>query len=101
LIVVYAVRGTAAPGDVQQVEVGQATIPSQGRPHSSHVLALGATVELARALGRLPQRLVLVGIQGADFGHGQRLSPAVSDAVARVGRAVLREVRAAAAVPDA
>jgi hydrogenase maturation protease len=45
-------------------------------------------VELGRALGRLPERLVVVGVEGECWDHGAPLSPAVAavvpDAVARV-----------------
>jgi len=47
----------------------------------THAFGLGAVVELARALQRLPDRLVLVGVEAESFDHGAPLSPAVRSAV--------------------
>jgi len=44
-------------------------------------VGLAAVVELARALGRLPDRLVVVVIEGADFEPGADLSTPVRRAV--------------------
>jgi hydrogenase maturation protease len=38
-------------------------------------------VELGRALGRLPNRLVVVGVEAERFDHGAPLSPHVAAAV--------------------
>jgi hydrogenase maturation protease len=48
---------------------------------STHGLGLATVLSLGRALGRLPRRLVLVGIEGRDFGAGDVMSPAVAAAV--------------------
>ena len=43
---------------------------------STHALGLADAVELARSLGRLPQRVVVYGIEGAAFEFGNGLSAA-------------------------
>jgi hydrogenase maturation protease len=53
---------------------------------TSHGVGLGHTVELARALGRLPGRLVVLAAVGRDFGFGQGLDPALAAAVDPVAR---------------
>jgi len=55
---------------------------------SSHGLGVAQAVELARVLGRLPRRLVLVGVEGVDFGPGDALTAAVADAVEPAARLV-------------
>src|SRR3954454_24328383 len=47
---------------------------------SSHGVSLGSTVELGRALGRLPRRLVVLAVGAAEFGFGAGLSPQVAAA---------------------
>ena len=44
---------------------------------SSHLFGPAEAVETARVLGRLPTELVLYGIEGAEFGYGEALSPEV------------------------
>jgi hydrogenase maturation protease len=48
---------------------------------STHSLSLADAVELGRALGRLPARLVVVGVEGADFTLGAPLSPPITAAL--------------------
>lgn len=57
-------------------------------PVSSHDLSLRHTYELARALGRAPGRVVLVGIGVADTGHGAGLSAEVRSALPEAVRLV-------------
>jgi len=47
---------------------------------SSHGLGVLEAIELGRVLGMLPDRLVVYGIVGRDFQHGQGLSPEVEHA---------------------
>jgi hypothetical protein len=47
---------------------------------------------LSRFLLRLPDRLIVYGIEGVEYGYGEGLSPMVASAVERVGNAILREI---------
>ena len=87
VVVVDAVRSGAPAGAVHWLETGQHR-PPIGTPTwarsghgSSHAVGLAEMVELGRALGRLPDRLVVVGIEAAGFDHGAPLTPAVAAAV--------------------
>ena len=62
------------------------------KPSSTHTLGVDHAVELARALGRLPPKLIVYGIEGTAFGVGEPLSAAVSAAIPRVARHVRDEV---------
>ena len=55
---------------------------------TSHRVGLGTTVELARALDRMPGRLVVLAVDGTEFGYGPDLTPAVAAAVEPVARRV-------------
>jgi hydrogenase maturation protease len=83
VIVVDAARSGAAPGTVHRLD--GLTAPA-GLNGSTHALGLADTLELARALGRAPARVELIGIEGEDFGAGEALSPAVRVAVEEVRR---------------
>lgn len=90
--VVDAVRSGGEPGAVHWTEVGGGPIPAEPRRDSSHAFGLADAVELARALDRLPRRLVLVGIEGREFTAGTGLTPAVAAAVPRVVQMILDEI---------
>ena len=46
-------------------------------------------IEWARALGRLPQTLIVYGIEGADFSPGEALSEKVREAGEKLVRKIL------------
>ncbi len=60
---------------------------------STHAFGVGDAVELARALGRLPARVVVYGVEGADFTAGAPLSAAVESAVEHVVDELEEEAR--------
>ena len=66
---------------------------------STHTVDVGAAVELARALGRMPAELTIVGIEGASFEFGAGLDRRVSSAVDRVVARISRRAARATANP--
>ena len=94
-VVVDAVRpGRPVPGRPHRIVVDQADLPG-ARPVSSHGLDLGDAIALARALGRMPDRLIIHAVEAADTGLGVGLTPAVAAAADGLAEAVLRDVQAA------
>jgi hypothetical protein len=72
-------------------------------PTSSHGLGVGQAVELARALDRLPRKLVVVGVEGADFGQGTDLTGAVAaiEPAARLVTGLVKRLASRASPPSA
>lgn len=95
VVIVDAVRSSATPGTIHRIEIADAGQLPDHRPHgSSHTLALGDLLALARTLDRLPGHLVLIGIEAAKLGPGTSLSPRVAAAVQTVARQALRDLQA-------
>jgi len=92
--VVDAVCSGARPGTVHRVDAGLTELPAEVFHASTHAMGLAEAVELARALRRLPPRVVVYGIEGGTFAAGEGLSPAVEAAAARVAAAIREEVEA-------
>ena len=59
---------------------------------SSHALGLPQTYALGKALGQIPNKLVVFTVDIADASHGVGFTPPVAAAVAQVIEAVLEEV---------
>jgi hydrogenase maturation protease len=81
VILVDAVESGAPPGTIHRIdtaEPGLASGPSRG---STHALGVAEAIALGRALGHLPGRLLLFGIEGRRFDAGASLSPEVERAV--------------------
>lgn len=92
-VVIDAVRDTTMPpGHTCQLAAGALTGTADGAA-SSHGIGLGDTVELARALGRLPARLTVLAVVGRDFGFGTGLTAEVAAAVAELVEQVREIVR--------
>jgi hydrogenase maturation protease len=101
VVVADAVRSGAAAGTVVLFETGTG---GQRLPESAwartgrggtHAFGLASAVELARALHRLPARVVLVGVEADSFEPGEPLSPTVAAAVPQVVDRVLATLRGA------
>lgn len=84
VILCDAVSSDAAPGTVSRYEAHREPLPAQYFHYSTHAFSLAEAVEMARALQCLPQRLIVYGIEGADFTAGLGLSEPVAAAARQV-----------------
>lgn len=89
-----AVSTGAPAGTVHRFDASDGPVPSLDRRSSTHALGIGQALELARALGRLPSRTVVFGVEGSDFVAREGMTPAVADGVAQVSATLLKEVAA-------
>ncbi len=79
--VVDAIASGEAPGTIRRYEVGNEPIPLEAFRRSTHAFGVSEAIELGRAVGALPPRLVVYGVVGSCFQIGRGLSPAVEGAV--------------------
>ena len=99
-VVVDAVRADPPrPGRLHRFELDR-PLAGTTRTASSHGFGLDDAVRLARALDRMPGRLVVHAIEAADLSQGSGLTPLVAAAVGDVARAVLGEIRDAGTPTD-
>lgn len=104
-VLVDATRSGTAAGTITRIEVDLAGGDGDGRPDDglaaghptsgaggTHGAGVGEAAALGRALGRGPRRLVVFGVEGADFGPGPGLSPPVEAALDTVTALVAREL---------
>jgi hydrogenase maturation protease len=91
-VVVDAAQSGAEPGTVRRFDASGEGVPARVFRSSTHAFGVGDAVELGRALGRLPARVVVYGVEGADFTAGAPLSEAAAGAADEVAQAVLAEL---------
>ena len=96
VIIVDAGLSGAKPGTIHRLDAVTASLPRPMFAMSSHAIGLVESIELARALGTLPARCLVIAIEAARFDLGAGLSPAVAGAIERAVEVVLDEVRAEA-----
>lgn len=93
-VLVDGIRTGGRPGAVRCVDLlADPLVTVSGV--SSHGGGVAEAVELGRVLGRLPARLVLVGVEITDDADGPGLSPAVAAAVDPAARHVAEMVSSA------
>jgi hydrogenase maturation protease len=91
-VLVDAVRNDPAnPGKIHEFVVDR-PVAGYGGAASSHGLGLGEAIDLALALDRMPRRLVILAVEGADFSPGVGLTPLVAAAVDRLVNLAIHEV---------
>jgi hydrogenase maturation protease len=92
-VIVDAVMSGAAPGAVHIWDARNRPLPRDWFHCSTHDLGVADAVELARALGRLPSKLILYGIEAARFDCGESLSPDVAGAIERLAQDIAAQTR--------
>ena len=94
LWLVDAISSGAQGGTIHRLDAGEQELPAGLFRASTHAFGLAEAVELTRALGRLPARVVVYGIEGTRFEAGNELSPETAAAVPKVAAALREEVAA-------
>jgi len=91
-VVIDASASGAEAGTVRRFDAAREPLPAGVGGSSTHALGLADAIELGRALGRLPRRLTVYGIEGRDFVAGTAPGPAVREAIEAVAEDVVAEV---------
>lgn len=92
-VVIDAVRDTTMPPGHRYQLTADAVAEVADSAASSHSIGFSDTVELARVLGRLPERLMVFAVVGRDFGFGTELTAEVAAAVGKLVEQVREIVR--------
>jgi len=94
VVIVDAVSSGAPPGTVHRVDPGEGPLPRDLGLASTHAFSVTDALELGRALGQAPRRVIVIGVEGAAFGMGDPLTAAVAAALDGVAESVLAELEA-------
>jgi hydrogenase maturation protease len=93
VFLVDAVCSGASSGTVYRFEATSAPLPvALSGGSSSHAFGVNEAIEMSRALKRLPEELIVYGVEAGniDFGHG--LSPEVERAAEEVVKRLIGEL---------
>ncbi len=69
-VVVDAVVSSAKPGTVHQLEIS-GPLPAMFRRLSTHLFSVAQVIELGAVLERMPDRLVVIGVEAAEVNQGR------------------------------
>jgi len=89
VILIDAARTGQPAGTIHRLDASTTPVAAPLFAHSTHALNAVEALELARALGRLPDRVLVYGIEVEELSAGRSLSPTVGAALEQVVRRVL------------
>ena len=94
VIIIDAMLSGVMPGTIHRFDASSQPIPKSSFRCSTHAFSVAEAIDLSRALGNLPRRLVVYGIEGKNFDAGVGLSVEVEKASGEAIRQALAEAQA-------
>nr|MBN2276445.1 hydrogenase maturation protease [candidate division Zixibacteria bacterium] len=92
-VVIDCVVSGAKPGHIYRFEPLHEDLPAEYFiGYSTHAFSVAESIKLARALGQLPNRLVVYGIEGGVFKTGSGMSAEVAEAADNLVKQIASEI---------
>ncbi len=82
----------AAPGTIHRFDASATPLPERAFALSTHGFGLPTALELARALGTMPRRVIVLATEGESFDAGAPLSRGVRAALHKMAASVRDEL---------
>lgn len=94
VVLVDTMSSGVPPGTIRRLDASHRALPSSVLGScTTHALGVAEVIELGRALGRLPRRLIVFAVEGRTFAVGAPLSRELEACVPSLAEAVLDEAR--------
>jgi len=93
VIIVDAMRSGKPAGTALWIDPLSAASDATTTISSTHGFGVAQAIELLKALGKLPKRIRILGIEGQYFALGAPVSPKVREGVAKAARMIVRSLR--------
>ncbi|MEN6348982.1 MAG: HyaD/HybD family hydrogenase maturation endopeptidase [Syntrophomonas sp.] len=91
LIIVDAIDGNLAPGTIQRLEGAEVSIYASQKLYS-HQMGFQEILDMAAERGKLPELIVLFGVQPASMNWSPSLSPVVSAVMPELMKQIIEQV---------
>lgn len=92
VILIDAVSSGVAAGTIHHIDLQAQALPKEFRSYSTHAFGIAEAVELARALNKLPPKIVFYGIEGKSFAADTKLSEALHESAKKLQQLILNEI---------
>jgi hydrogenase maturation protease len=93
VIIIDAVSSGAKPGSIHRFNLAQGQPTEADVLRTSHSIGFSKLIELSRTINRIPEQIVLYGIEGKNFDHGITLSKEVATGAKKLAREIARMVK--------
>jgi hydrogenase maturation protease len=91
LVCVDAAAPMGSPGRIHRIDLATGKVPRELLATSTHSFGLPDAIELARALDRAPQSIVIYAVEGSCFDAGAAMTCAVAAAAEEAARLAAAE----------
>ncbi len=92
VVLIDAVSSGSIPGTIVRFDASDQTIPSDLFHYSTHAFSVAESIELAKVIGKLPERCLVFGIEGKNFCMGTTISPVVLEAAGNIVKMILCDI---------
>ena len=92
VVIIDAATATRQPGHIHRIDASCGRLPCDVSFSTTHSVGVADTIELARALGRMPARLIVYAVEGACFEPGALMSAEVASAAGALPATIVAEV---------
>ncbi|MFZ1080311.1 MAG: hydrogenase maturation protease [Candidatus Kryptoniota bacterium] len=92
MIIVDAVQSSAPAGTMFRIDASSEPLPQDFHAFTTHSIDSVQAIELARAMNRLPKKVIVYGITGKDYSYSEKLSPQMEESIEIVRRNILGEI---------
>jgi len=92
VLLIDAAQTGAAAGTLHRFDASQQPLPSSLLRYSTHLLSVPDALEMARALDRLPHKVIVYGIEGIHFETSESLSPELESSLDAIVNQILEEL---------
>ncbi len=92
VLLVDAVSSRSHTGTFQIINAVKQPMPAGMFNTSSHNMSVAEAIEMARTLDRLPEQLLVYGIEAENFQYGETLSPHMDGVIEEVVHHILSHI---------
>ena len=92
VIIIDAVSFNSKPGTVHVLDAAAVKFPKESTAHSSHLFSVADAVETAKAMGTLPERVLIYGVEGKSFEMGTGVSDEVRKGIGEIKNLIQKEI---------
>lgn len=92
VLLIDSVLAGEPAGTIHELDLSQTSLPNVYQQTSSHAVGLGDAIELARAMKKLPPRVIFYGIEAQNFEIGEGLSAPVNSALETIKSRIIDKV---------
>jgi hydrogenase maturation protease len=92
VILIDAVSFGTSPGTVHIINANEKEFPKETAIHSSHMFSVAEAIETSRVLNKLPESIIIYGIEGKSYELGKNVSDEVKQSVDKVVSEIQKEI---------